>query len=56
MSNAIDYCMLMFLKTLRDKCIKINELDPTHILSGPGLAWQACLKKKQSRTRIINRY
>ena len=27
--------------------IKMYELDPAHFLSLPGLAWQACLKKKQ---------
>ena len=29
----------------RNMCIELNELDPTHFLSGPGLAWQACLKR-----------
>ena len=28
------------------KCIKIYGLDPSHFLSAPGLAWQACLKKQ----------
>ena len=28
----------------RDKCIDIYGLDPSHFLSAPGLAWQACLK------------
>ena len=32
-------------ENLRNKCIEIHELDPTHILSALGLAWQACLKK-----------
>ena len=36
----------------RNKCIEIYELDPTHFLPTPGLAWQACLKK----TGIVNRY
>ena len=27
-------------------CIKVNELDPAHFLTAPGLAWQACLKKQ----------
>ena len=31
---------------LRDKCIEIYGLDPSHFLSAPGLAWQACLKKQ----------
>ena len=29
----------------RNKCIEIYQLDPTHFLSAPVLAWQACLKK-----------
>ena len=29
----------------RDMCIKEYKLDPAHLLSLPGLAWQACLKK-----------
>ena len=31
---------------LRDKCIEIYGLDPSHFLSAPGLAWQASLKKQ----------
>ena len=31
----------------RNKCLEIYEPDPAHFLSAPGLAWQACLKKKQ---------
>ena len=30
----------------RDTCIEIYRLDPSHFLSAPGLAWQACLKKQ----------
>ena len=33
-------------ETFRNKCIEIYELDPVHFLFAPGLAWQACLKKK----------
>ena len=29
----------------RDTCIEIYGLDPSHFLSAPGLAWQACLTK-----------
>ena len=32
-------------ENFRNKCIEIYELDPTHFLSPPGLAWQAALKK-----------
>ena len=29
-------------ENLRNTCIKVYELDPSHFLSLPGLAWQAC--------------
>ena len=32
-------------ENFRNMCIKVYELDPAHLLSAPGLAWQACLKK-----------
>ena len=38
----------------RNMCFEIYELDAAHFLSPPGLAWQAALKKKQSKTG--NRY
>ena len=34
------------LEKFRDTCIEIYGLDPSHFLSAPGLAWQACLKKQ----------
>ena len=43
-------------ENFRDKCIEIFELDPAHLLSAPGLAWQACLKKGKSRIKIVNKY
>ena len=33
------------LENSRDKCIDIYELDSSHFVSTPGLAWQACLIK-----------
>ena len=33
-------------ENFRKACIKTYELDPAHLISLPGLAWQACLKKK----------
>ena len=33
-------------ENFRNTCLKVYELDPAHFLSLPGLAWQACLKKK----------
>ena len=32
-------------ENFRDMCFKQYELDPAHLLSLSGLAWQACLKK-----------
>ena len=43
------------LKNFTNKCTEIYELDPANFLSVPGLAWQACLKKRR-KIRIINRY
>ena len=37
----------------RNKCIEIYELDPVHFLSAPGLAWQACLKKKEVKLELL---
>ena len=34
-------------ENFRNKCIEICELDPAHLLSAPGLAWQACLKRQE---------
>ena len=36
-------------KKFRNMCTEVYELDPAHFLSAPGLAWQACLKKKKKR-------
>ena len=33
-------------ENFRNMGMKVYELDPAHFLSLPGLAWQACLKKK----------
>ena len=30
-------------QNFRNMCIEVYELDPAHILSAPGVAWQACL-------------
>ena len=37
----------------RDKCIEIYGLDPSHFLSAPGLAWQACLKRKNVNLELL---
>ena len=40
----------------RDMCIKKYELDPTHFLSLPVLAWQACLKKTNIELELLTDY
>ena len=37
----------------RNKCIEINELDPAHFLSAPGLACQSCLKKIRVKVKLL---
>ena len=45
----------MYLKIL-ETCLKVYELDPAHFLSLPGLAWQACLKKKNKKLELLTDY
>ena len=40
-------------ENLRNKCMKIYELDSAHFLSAPGLAWQAFLKKTGVRLKLL---
>ena len=40
-------------KCFRNKCIKIYELDPAYVLSTPGLACQACLKKTEIKLELL---
>ena len=40
-------------ENFRDKYIEIYKLDPTHFLSAPGLAWQACLKKTKVKLELL---
>ena len=37
-------------------CLKEYELDPAHLLSLPGLAWQACLKKTDIELELLTDY
>ena len=37
-------------------CLNNYELDPTHFVSLPGLAWQACLKKTNVELELITDY
>ena len=41
-------------ESFRNTCIKVYELDPAHFLPLPGLAWQACLKKRKCKIGIFN--
>ena len=43
-------------ENFREMCLKEYELDPTHFLSLPGLAWQACLKKTNVELEILTDY
>ena len=40
-------------ENFRDRCIDTYEIDPAHFLSGPGLAWQACLKKTRVKLELL---
>ena len=40
-------------KNVRDKYIEIYELDPLILLSAPGLAWEAYLKKTEIRLELL---
>ena len=40
-------------ENFRNTCIKVYELDLAHILSAPGLAWQACLKKTMIKLELL---
>ena len=40
-------------ENFRNKCIEIYELDPAHFLSAPGLAWQACFKKREVKLELL---
>ena len=53
MFSVIHYCLQMFSKKFRDKCIEIYGLDPAHLLSAPGLAWQACSIKANINLELL---
>ena len=40
-------------ENVRDKCIEIYELDSSHFLSAPELAWQVCLKKAKVNLELL---
>ena len=41
------------VENFRNMCMKIYELDPSHFLPAPGLAWQACLNKTEAELELI---
>ena len=43
-------------ENFRNNCLEVYELDPTHFLSLPGLAWQACLKKTNVKLELLTDY
>ena len=40
-------------ESFRNKWLEKYELDPTHFLAAPGLAWQACLKKTGVKLELL---
>ena len=48
-----DTLLAVVYEQFRDKCIKIYGLDPSHFLSAPGLAWQACIKKTNVNLELL---
>ena len=47
------YCYQMHLRTFKNMCFEIYELDPAKFLSAPGLAWQAALKKTKVKLDLL---
>ena len=40
-------------ENFRDKCFKINKLDPAYYLSAPGLSWHSCLKMMGVKLELL---
>ena len=40
-------------ENFRETCQKIYKLHPTHFLSAPGSAWQACLKMTKVKLELL---
>ena len=53
MFGVIHFCLQMFFWKFRDTCIEIYGLGPSHLLSAPGLAWKACLKKTNVNLEVL---
>ena len=49
-----DTVLLSFaFENFKNMCLNIYELDPTYFVSAPGLAWQACLKRKGVKLELL---
>ena len=45
MFKVIHYCLQIYFRKFRSRCIEIDELDLDHYLSAPGVAWKSFLEK-----------
>ena len=43
-------------QNFKNKSLEIYELYPAYFVSGPGLAWQACLKKAEVKLELLTDY
>ena len=43
-------------ENFRNMCLHIYGGDPVYFVSGPGLAWQACLKKIEVKLELLAGY
>ena len=43
-------------ENFRNMCLDIYELDLVYLVSAPGLAWQACLKKTGAKLELLTDY
>ena len=50
-SNAL--LLADVFENFRNMCLEIYELDPAKLLSAPGLAWQAVLKKTKVKLDLL---
>ena len=48
--------LVNIFENFRQSCLENYELDPAHIVSLPGLAWQACLKKTNVELELLKDY
>ena len=49
-----DTVLLSFaFENFKNMCLNIYELDLTYFVSAPGLAWQACLKRKEVKLELL---